>query len=78
MVNNSISNQYFLSTLAAGIPPGHNHNGANILINDTPTNNTQYTCSNGINNGGSYYIFVAGEYADISTAKYGNFSCHMS
>jgi len=46
--------------------PGHNLSGTNIVIN-TPINNIQYACSDGINIGGSYYIFVAGEYADFIT-----------
>ena len=67
VVNDSISHVYLLNQLANGMLPGHNHNGVNIVINDTPINNIQYTCSNSTNDGQPYYIFVAGEYADFST-----------
>jgi len=67
VVNNGISNGFFLSDLANGLLLGHNVSGVNIVINDIPINNTQYTCSDGLNNGGTYYIFVAGEYVDFST-----------
>ena len=40
---------------------GHGRNGTNIVINN-PMNNSEYFCSNGINNGEPYYIFVAGTY----------------
>jgi len=39
VVNNSISNIYLLNRLASELP-GHNRNGVNIVINDTPINNT--------------------------------------
>jgi len=68
VLNNSINNRFFLSDLANGSLPGHSLNGTNIVINDIPMNNTQYTCTDGTINGQPYYIFVAGEYADFSTA----------
>jgi len=68
VMNNNISGSFLFSELANGMPQGHNHNGINILINDTPINNTQYACSNSTNNGHPYYILVAGEYVDFSTA----------
>ena len=38
---------------------GHGHNGTNIVINN-PMNNSEYFCTDGLNNGEPYYIFVAG------------------
>jgi len=64
IVNN---NGFLFNQIASGLP-GHNHNGENIVIINTPINNTQYTCSDGIIIGQPYYTFVAGEYADFSTA----------
>ena len=58
-------NTYFLNDLQSGSLPGHNVNGSNILITSITMNNSQYVCSNGINNGGVYRILVAGEYADL-------------
>ena len=43
---------------------GHGLNGTNIVINN-PVNNSQYFCSNGINDGEPYHIFVAGKYISI-------------
>jgi len=67
VVNSNINRSFLLNELINGMPPGHDRNGVNIVINDTPINNTQYTCSNSTNIGQPHYIFVAGEYADFST-----------
>ena len=56
-------NAYLLNRLQNGSYPGHNANGRNILITINPTNNSRYVCSDGINDGGVYRIFVVGEYA---------------
>ena len=52
---------YLLNRLQNGNLPGHNVNGSNILITSIPMNNSQYVCSDGINEGGVYLIFVAGK-----------------
>ena len=52
---------YLLNQLQNGNLPGHNVNGSNILITSNPMNNSQYVCSDAINNGGVYRILVAGE-----------------
>ena len=49
---------YLLNQLMTA--PGHNVDGQNILINN-PMNNSEYSCSDGTNNGGLYRIFIAGE-----------------
>ena len=41
---------FTLGQLAQGIPPGHNHIGANILVN-SPVNNTEYICVSLTNDG---------------------------
>ena len=43
---------------------GHGRNGTNIVINN-PMNNSEYFCSDSLNNGEPYYIFVAGKYVCI-------------
>ena len=40
---------------------GHGRNGTNIVINN-PMNNSEYFCTDGTNNGETYYIFVVGKY----------------
>ena len=62
MVNNVT---YLLNRVQNGNLPGHDVNGSNILITSIPMNNSQYVCSDGINDGGVYRIIVAGEYADL-------------
>ena len=52
---------YLLNELVSGNVPGHNVSGRNILIN-SPMNNSQYFCSDGLNVGGLYRIFIAGKY----------------
>ena len=51
---------------------GHSRNGTNIVINN-PMNNSEYFCSDGINNGEPYYIFVAGKYVCMS--MYFTYTC---
>ena len=62
MVNGDV---YLLYQLQNGEFPGHNASGRNILIMNNLTNNSQYICSNGINDGGIYRVLVAGEFVDL-------------
>ena len=52
---------YLLNELVSGMAPGHNASGRNILIN-SPMNNSRYSCSDALNDGELYRIFIAGEY----------------
>ena len=57
-MNNSIFLLNRLDSIGLGL------NGTNVVINN-PMNNSQYFCSNGINDGEPYHIFVAGKYVSI-------------
>ena len=69
-------NAYLLNELQNGNLPGHNVNKRNILITSIPMNNSQYVCSDGINNGGVYRILVAGEYADLFVCTHESYTCN--
>ena len=64
------STSYLLNELQSGSLAGHNISGRNILIMVIPMNNSQYVCSDGINNGGVYHIVVAGELTDLFVGVY--------
>ena len=57
---------YTLSAISAGVLPGHNRTGTNILVNN-PVNNTEYICvsmtfGNSDTLSDPAYIIVPGEY----------------